>query len=264
MSQRLKYKGITFDDFTDDRDDFRVPKYWSQMCEGCYKKYGYKIPNCSGDGSGICGVEGCENEADYYVDFDTAEVKITDVPFIRTITRSVAEEIIEFREPLGLFLLQEEDCCIGIDNTTGDAWCEEFTTKYDCVKWLTGDDSKCQSTRSNPLLKEQRAESLEKTKEKALKTLKSIRAQKLPIGLESYRLLRDAITGIETVASRDKQLEDLWDQFSDVPMNPDTECIEEEFIQFPAGIHREEIWHWFDERHSKGVAYLLYGKTTSQ
>ena len=25
------------------------------------------------------------------------------------------------------------------------------------------------------------------------------------------------------------------------------------------GIHREEIWHWFDERHSKGVAYLLYG-----
>ncbi len=25
-----------------------------------------------------------------------------------------------------------------------------------------------------------------------------------------------------------------------------------------AGIHREEIWHWFDVRHSKGVAYLLY------
>lgn len=25
------------------------------------------------------------------------------------------------------------------------------------------------------------------------------------------------------------------------------------------GVGREEIWHWFDERHSKGVVYLLYG-----
>ena len=29
------------------------------------------------------------------------------------------------------------------------------------------------------------------------------------------------------------------------------------------GIHREEIWHWFDVRHSKGVAYLLYGSSVS-
>ena len=42
-------------------------------------------------------------------------------------------------------------------------------------------------------------------------------------------------------------------------MNPETECIEEKFMGWGPGIHREEIWHWFDERHSKGVAYLLYG-----
>ena len=40
-------------------------------------------------------------------------------------------------------------------------------------------------------------------------------------------------------------------------MNPETECIEVEFQGFPAGTHREEIWHWFDERYSKGVAGLM-------
>lgn len=52
----------------------------------------------------------------------------------------------------------------------------------------------------------------------------------------------------------------LWRIFEDVPMNPKTEEIETEFLGFPAGTHREEIWHWFDAKHSKGVAYLLYGE----
>lgn len=58
---------------------------------------------------------------------------------------------------------------------------------------------------------------------------------------------------------RDKILEGLWEEFGDVPMNPDTERIEEAFLGFPTGTGREEIWHWFDIRHSRGVAYLLYG-----
>ena len=41
-------------------------------------------------------------------------------------------------------------------------------------------------------------------------------------------------------------------------MNPETECMEAPFLDFPAGTPREDIWRWFDERHSKGVAYLLY------
>ena len=60
---------------------------------------------------------------------------------------------------------------------------------------------------------------------------------------------------METLRERDTQLEKLWKQFGDVPMNPDTEKMEEPFMDFPAGTDREEIWHWFDERHSKGVAY---------
>ena len=56
----------------------------------------------------------------------------------------------------------------------------------------------------------------------------------------------------------DWELERKWEEFGDVPMNPETECIEEPFLDFPAGTHREEIWHWFDEQHSNGVHWLLY------
>lgn len=64
---------------------------------------------------------------------------------------------------------------------------------------------------------------------------------------------------METLKERDQLLEDLWEQFADCPMDPDTEKMDEPFLHFPAGTDREEIWKWFDERHSKGVAYLLYG-----
>lgn len=74
---------------------------------------------------------------------------------------------------------------------------------------------------------------------------------------------------VPTVAARDAFLEKLWEIFGDIPMDPETECIEEPFYVepgdvsigtdcFPKGTHREDIWHWFDERHSKGVVYLLY------
>lgn len=64
---------------------------------------------------------------------------------------------------------------------------------------------------------------------------------------------------MRTLRERDKELERLWAEIEDVPMDPETERMEEPVLSFPAGTHREEIWHWFDERHSKGVAYLLYG-----
>ena len=63
---------------------------------------------------------------------------------------------------------------------------------------------------------------------------------------------------METLKERDRKLESLWDKFADVPMDPDTEKMCEPFMHFPAGTDREEIWKWFDERHSKGVVHLLY------
>ena len=79
------------------------------------------------------------------------------------------------------------------------------------------------------------------------------------IGYQDYLDIHDGLDEMETLRDRDEVLEELWGEFADVPMNPDTECIEERFMGWGPGIHREEIWHWFDERHSKGVAYLLYG-----
>ena len=80
------------------------------------------------------------------------------------------------------------------------------------------------------------------------------------IDYSDYMALINAIDDIDTLEERDRELEDLWSRLEDVPMNPETECIEEPFFElFPAGTDRETIWRWFDARYSRGVAFLLYG-----
>lgn len=61
-----------------------------------------------------------------------------------------------------------------------------------------------------------------------------------------------------TLQYRDHELEKLWEQLGDVPIDPDTEEIQEQFLGFPVGTNREIIWHWFDIRHSRGVGYLMF------
>lgn len=78
------------------------------------------------------------------------------------------------------------------------------------------------------------------------------------IDYDAYCTIHDGLTDIETLRDRDEELEELWAQLEDCPMDPETEKIEEPFMHFQAGTDREDIWHWFDERHSKGIAYLLY------
>lgn len=60
-------------------------------------------------------------------------------------------------------------------------------------------------------------------------------------------------------AAKVKAARELWEELGDVPMDPETECIEAEWHGFPAGTHREDIWHWFDEICPLGVAELMYG-----
>ena len=79
------------------------------------------------------------------------------------------------------------------------------------------------------------------------------------IPYDTYSLIFDGLNGVDTLKGRDNDMKELWEMFGDVPMNPETECMEEAFAGFPAGTHREEIWRWFDERYSKGVYALLYG-----
>lgn len=47
-----------------------------------------------------------------------------------------ALKVIDNRKPLGLFWTMEKESYIGIDNSTGDAWCEAFDTRKECFKWL--------------------------------------------------------------------------------------------------------------------------------
>lgn len=63
-----KGKKVVFEDFNDEREEYGT--FWTQICPSCRKKYYGAIPGWMVDecGSGICGVDGCNNEAEYYVD----------------------------------------------------------------------------------------------------------------------------------------------------------------------------------------------------
>lgn len=61
----------------------------------------------------------------------------------------------------------------------------------------------------------------------------------------------------DAVRIRDEALENLWIQFLDTPTNPITGRIREKFMYFPPGTYKKEIEQWFDDRHSKGIKYLL-------
>lgn len=63
---------------------------------------------------------------------------------------------------------------------------------------------------------------------------------------------------IKTIQLDDKKLEYLWEKFGDVLVDDD-ECILDDFLGFECGTHREEVWHWFDERYSGGVYGLMFG-----
>jgi len=51
----------------------------------------------------------------------------------------------------------------------------------------------------------------------------------------------------------DKQIEKLWKKFGDVPINENDE-IDINFHIWEKGVDKIEIWHWFDEQHSLGLA----------
>lgn len=97
-----------------------------------------------------------------------------------------------------------------------------------------------------------------KTKQKANDVLRQLYNDKRVSDAE-YGALWAGINKFETLEERDAELEKLWADLEDLPMDPDTERIEEPFLDFPAGTEREGIWRFFDKNHSKGVSYLLYG-----
>ena len=61
----------------------------------------------------------------------------------------------------------------------------------------------------------------------------------------------------------DKLLQELWEGMKYIPFDEDDYGelrISKEYGPFEIGESRDEIWHWFDSRYSKGVVALLYPK----
>ena len=70
----LKYKGIVFDDYTYNDEDWVKeggPIAWAYMCRECANRLSEddkrSLDDAVPDGA-TCGVKGCENEAEYYFD----------------------------------------------------------------------------------------------------------------------------------------------------------------------------------------------------
>ena len=61
---------------------------------------------------------------------------------------------------------------------------------------------------------------------------------------------------------QDKEMESLWEELEDIPFIEDEEGrlildSDEPWHNFEPGTTKEEIWHYFDRNHSKGLNYLV-------
>jgi len=50
-----------------------------------------------------------------------------------------------------------------------------------------------------------------------------------------------------------------WEALGNLPVDDDGK-IEQSFLHFPAGTDREDIWHWFEDRHPEFCVHkAMYG-----
>ena len=70
---------------------------------------------------------------------------------------------------------------------------------------------------------------------------------------------------------QDKEMESLWEELEDIPFIEDEDGrlildSDESWHNFEPGTTKEEIWHYFDINHSKGINYLVneYGTKTKE
>ena len=57
---------------------------------------------------------------------------------IQCVSSEFLGQVIEHRISSGLFLTKEGRKWVAVDNTTGDAWTEEFSRKHQAIRWLRG------------------------------------------------------------------------------------------------------------------------------
>lgn len=87
------------------------------------------------------------------------------------------------------------------------------------------------------------------------------------IDLEELKILQDKKFVLPGDTPRDLQrrldelLEKLWIELEDIPFKEyeSIEYLDDSYLDFEVGeTTKEDIWHWFDDRHSKGIHFLIY------
>ena len=58
---------------------------------------------------------------------------------VKRVSPKFIGKVIEDRVPSGRFLTKEGRKWVAVDNSTEDAWTEEFTSKRQAVRWLRGE-----------------------------------------------------------------------------------------------------------------------------
>lgn len=71
-----------------------------------------------------------------------------DYRWFKYVSQQEANAIIEHRGPRGLFVLETGVEYIGIDNSTGDAWTEEFPDLTECMMWLAWEKEAAQAAKA--------------------------------------------------------------------------------------------------------------------
>ena len=60
------------------------------------------------------------------------------MPNLRKVSGKELDAIIDTREPIGLFYCKDGRVWVAVDNSTGDAWTEEFVSESSARAWLVG------------------------------------------------------------------------------------------------------------------------------
>lgn len=72
-------------------------------------------------------------------------------------------------------------------------------------------------------------------------------------------LTQERIENIKSDNDIDNFLAALWDEFSNIPVDEDSDTIDDSFYIWKKGTDKTDIWHWFDNNHSLGLAVGLMG-----
>lgn len=75
-----------------------------------------------------------------------------------------------------------------------------------------------------------------------------------------YILETGELEKIRLQENSDYQVEQLWEELEDVPVYENEKyelCLDVDWQGWSKGTTQDEIWHWFDENHSKGIGWLM-------